>query len=814
MWARRGVWYLRSCTLQIVWSSLITDSRPQRRVLSVFCQGERRQNMSSHSWLSIICFGKLGNMAGEACCSPRSEPLPKLFQQLVPCTTQQGCSICGTCHGDFWAMATRPGDTCRSDSAAPWYSQWVVFGEKIPCTIRICFRKRKWHRNFLHDTFCRLEVDGHLCHFGSSATSNPFFCCGTMQHVAWRPHPRRGWYHCTLWCCGWCLASLLWSSGRPWPGRQAFGQHATIPGGSEHHGGAHGEWQAAHRIRGNPTGDDIPCLPPESTSFKGLIAGGLGGSRPMDYILDEHDYNYWIGKPHELNQLWEEVEVCPSDRPERRERILGGDGDQQGQVLLQVPGEGRWPASRFGRPIHRTNQCSDKEGGATQTTALLRLCSVCAVCQETLAGAEIPKLRPSRRRNISFEDGAGSGELRTLAGQLQSYENHLHHDGDHHAEQPHAMGEHDREDEQTIPIVLGIDSCSRRSGKRRIHGKDPSKNEDGFYPRRNTTNWVGRRTTLEPRMAEDSQGQGVLERPILRSSHDVDGKRFKGCTTHAHGRRSQCQLARWTTCTTRRDGGQPGDQRWGREENPQPSQKRSQETEDGSGKRRAQDVEERQWERRKGWRKQGWSKRQRWVWSTKRRRMLRVEQWEWLVWWPGSGRRLPGQGEAPPQVHNLQIARSPESRMPTGQEELNYILKFAIVTVGGARGDAKERKENKPVEIGGGRNSAPDRSGVRRNLDESKGTRRKRTTGDDPPGGDEDPPPGRIHVDGEFLTFEEYLERRVFNFVHHYCGEHDRLSEEVERECKKQGIRVNTTSIDLEKGHDLTQKEPYVHHLD
>ena len=397
---------------------------------------------------------------------------------------------------------------------------------------------------------------------------------------------------------------------------------------------------------------------------------------------------------------------------------------------------------------------------------------------------------------------------------FRSYENHLHHDGDHHAEQPHAMGEHDRKDEQAIPIMLGIDSCSRRSSKRRIHGKDPSKNEDGVYPRRDTTNWVGRRTTLEPRVAEDPQGQGVLERPILRSSRDVDGKRFKGCTTHAHGGRSQCQLARWTTCTTRRDGGQPGDQRWGREENSQPSQERSQETEDGSRKRRAQDVEGRQWERRKGWRKQGWSKRQRWVWSTKRRRMLRMEQWEWLVWWSGSGRRLPGQSEASSQVHDLQIARSPESRMPTSQEELNYILKFVIVTAGGARGDAEERKEGKPVGIGGGRSSAPDRSGVRRNLDESKGTKRKRTTGDDPPGGDENPPPGRIHVDGEFLTFEEYLERRVFNFVHHYCGEHDRLSEEVERECKKQGIRVNTTSIDLEKGHDLTQREPYVHHLE
>eukprot|EP00435_Cladocopium_sp_Y103_P034325 s1252_g8.t2 len=73
-----------------------------------------------------------------------------------------------------------------------------------------------------------------------------------------------------------------------------------------------------------------------------------------------------------------------------------------------------------------------------------------------------------------------------------------------------------------------------------------------------------------------------------------------------------------------------------------------------------------------------------------------------------------------------------------------------------------------------------------------KVTRRRRFTGDDPPGG-KTPPKDRIHVKGEYLTFEEYLKVRKFMFLHHFSGVEDNLSKAVVEESKKLGLRVEAT---------------------
>eukprot|EP00435_Cladocopium_sp_Y103_P074084 s120_g46.t1 len=92
-----------------------------------------------------------------------------------------------------------------------------------------------------------------------------------------------------------------------------------------------------------------------------------------------------------------------------------------------------------------------------------------------------------------------------------------------------------------------------------------------------------------------------------------------------------------------------------------------------------------------------------------------------------------------------------------------------------------------------------------------KGTKRRRFTGDDPPG-DEEPPKNKIHVKGDKLTFEEYLKVRKFIFLHHFSGQTDNLSKAVSEECEKIGIQVETTSVDLSRGHDLMREEPYRSH--
>lgn len=135
-------------------------------------------------------------------------------------------------------------------------------------------------------------------------------------------------------------------------------------------------------------------------------------------------------------------------------------------------------------------------------------------------------------------------------------------------------------------------------------------------------------------------------------------------------------------------------------------------------------------------------------------------------------------------------------------------VKF-IFYLGKRRGEgdkriAKEQKEEKK--------EAPDRSGVRRNLDDKNSTKRKIHAGDDP-SDDEDPRPGKVHYRGNFLTFEEFLQERTFLFIHHFSGRTDNLSKAVKEESEKLGLTVHTESIDIEHGDDLSGSEPYIFHL-
>lgn len=96
---------------------------------------------------------------------------------------------------------------------------------------------------------------------------------------------------------------------------------------------------------------------------------------------------------------------------------------------------------------------------------------------------------------------------------------------------------------------------------------------------------------------------------------------------------------------------------------------------------------------------------------------------------------------------------------------------------------------------------------------ERRSTKRKKFTGDDPPG-DGDPPKKVIHVEGKFLTVEEYFQKRVFVFLHHFSGKKDNLSEAIQVEAAERGVRVNTSSCDkVGTGEDLSATYPFGHHV-
>ena len=62
-------------------------------------------------------------------------------------------------------------------------------------------------------------------------------------------------------------------------------------------------------------------------------------------------------------------------------------------------------------------------------------------------------------------------------------------------------------------------------------------------------------------------------------------------------------------------------------------------------------------------------------------------------------------------------------------------------------------------------------------------------------------------------SFEEYMQNRVFTFVHHFSGREDRLAAAIQAEAKRRSVRVECISVDTFLGDDLLSPEPFEQHL-
>ena len=610
----------------------------------------------------------------------------------------------------------------------------------------------------------------------------------------------------------WCLTALLGgvlaldlvlsSSWGPGTRYQVGGQHSFNGGVRFVAGDSSTFRQADHRDRGDPTGIGVQSLPQIESHGDGPQLGGLEGSRPVgggnkDFhiyqfggnILDEH---FYIGKENEIRK-------CPRTR--RRERVCDRSRGQQSNLLQQVCGEDRRATSRCRGSFDRTDQRGGEEGLHSQTTSLLRLQRVCAVCKKASTSTEISILPTTRRRQFPFEDGARARKFWSLASEFSSDEDHIHYDRSHKSEQPYAMGGPHREVEPAVPELLGPHRSSRRSWERRVHEQIAGTDEDGIRLGQHSTARLEPRQPVGLGLDKDTEGQGLLERASLHACSHLDSTGCEGKTSYSDGRRSQCWIARRPSSTTWRGRGPPGESE---EENEQ-SEKGSKEEEMESRKRRVGAIEKQQEERRKGWR---WKGLQRKRWKS-RGGVLRLEQWEWTMRRTTSWRKVQRKSSTATQMHDLQVSRASFKRMhPEAEQDLNFVklLFYRIWT----HGEGEEVKHEPKEES---KQDNPDRSGIKRNLDEKRGTKRKLHAGEDPPE-DEDPKPGKVHYGGDFLNFEEFLQERTFLFVHHFSGKVDRLSKAVEEECEKLGIKVHAESADLENGVDLATTTPYAGHLE
>ena len=71
----------------------------------------------------------------------------------------------------------------------------------------------------------------------------------------------------------------------------------------------------------------------------------------------------------------------------------------------------------------------------------------------------------------------------------------------------------------------------------------------------------------------------------------------------------------------------------------------------------------------------------------------------------------------------------------------------------------------------------------------------------------------KVEIEGEMMDEAKYFTVRIFTFLHHFAGKEDNLGRAVEKEARDQGIRVKVFSVEKDRGENLLNREPYVHHL-
>ena len=553
---------------------------------------------------------------------------------------------------------------------------------------------------------------------------------------------------------------------------------------------------AAHYGGSDPSGAGLSGRPQVSTSGCGGVHRHL--ERPRSLGSKSGEWAHYINKVEryilgECGGKEGQVQQCVG--PGRRHRVCAGRDVEQGGILHPVCAGDGGHAGGLGRPHVGTAWGDGQKGEGDAAASVRGFCHMAAIRQEAPEVAKIQVLRDDAGRHVQLKDGGRTFLLPTLAAELPGPTYHVGDDGSGGVSKPHAVGEQDRDPEQPLRGLLAPDRGGRRQGKGGADVQDALEDKDGHRCRGSATQRLGPIQAMGSGLEDGAQRPGLLAGTSTSTSYGLDGKGLEG-GGHGTGRGDHQRKRK-------REEGQCRVQPWRRarrsEEAQQSSEEGSSKEEMGRRERRVEELERRKREIWKRWRRKAWWSRPRWVWQSRRRRMLRLEQWEWPMRWIAARVPVQRKGAEVAPLHSVQITGPPFEGVPT-EEGIWWLKMMAWCGWTPLRGKAHAGDE-------GASSSSPPQQVPKA----EKGTKRKRFTGGDPPDKKE-APKDHIFVEGEYLDFKGYCEARPFVFLHHFSGQEDRLGQAVKEESEKIGLKVTTYPADIEKGHDLTADKPYQSH--
>ena len=493
----------------------------------------------------------------------------------------------------------------------------------------------------------------------------------------------------------------------------------------------------------------------------------------------------------------EEDEIRERAGPSRRERVLDTGRCHEGGICPEVSGSHGRSAWRRGGTFEGAALSPLQEDLHIEFPTVCRFLGVHSLWTQNDEGFAVQKLCPHGRWSLCSSRTTRASKLCAVVGMLSGLEG-SNGDVEHYfpGEPPGLRAAHG-EVEQAVSHGLAFAGASGRQREVGAFEQVGVASADRASKGREGPSRLGAsKTNMGPHLQDAHRGWDLLGRECPQPSFGVDGSWQSRCSEDAGGESGHA-----------RDGGRSAlfagphgeesrrSRKWRVEEAEQQGEEGSKEKENPGRPRRTGSAPG----RTKGW----WKSRER---KRKIQRrggavVFRMEQQQLPMQRRTTRRRMPEQDQESAQVHEV-------------WKPWTSICQLFTVMVQGVSepedGDKKEEREGdkKDRERQGAEDN--DRSKRRRREGEDQGDRERENKRED-----EKP----LDVEAMVGSFEDYLEKRVFTFVHHYSGREDVLSAALVEAGGEAGVTLRVIGVDRERDHgmptgDLLGDEPFNTHLE
>ena len=348
--------------------------------------------------------------------------------------------------------------------------------------------------------------------------------------------------------------------------------------------------------------------------------------------------------------------------------------------------------------------------------------------------------------------------------------------------------------------------CGRRSSEERSSHEDEDDDQHGDPRRRVTPKGMGAHETVEHRPEKATRRRRILERTSTQPSVVMVGSWSLGPTKDAD--RVVCDWTsegRFSGSTT--NGGRQWHQRGHTQEERQQSKKRGEKEKAGireGGARKIPQTRSRR-ERRKR------ERRERKRRKGSRTEMLWMEQWEWTLRFFSSWAGVRFEGEESAPLHHLQLTRTSLEKLRSE----GHVKDHDQTEDGAGHGRPREPQGGADGHEGEGRGQRRRAAEDQEKDERKRGRDDKKEREDRGRRGEDEEDPGLPEKPQEASSVEEYMEGRVFLFIHHFSGgEQDVLTEQIQRQADIEDVKIKVVSVDREAGSgDLLRDFPYKTHL-